>query len=262
MISALLFGCGASGPADGPLYWVEQPPVLPSPPHRGGALEPPDWLVGRLEPAKDEGHTDQVALPELTTPYGLPYEPIDLMSGFDDVRGRGRIHAAIDFEGVGPDNGLGTPIFAIGRSRVTMLGSGHDNPREFGRPLRGSGTVRRSGSRLPRSLEIPGYGRVYFFTRNYGRWRSGTVIVTELLDGPLAGYQVRYMHLGAIHPDLRVGDEIERGQEIGLMGGTAVQDAPPHLHIDVEDLEGERVDLAPYIGLHGLEAAQEVGEDC
>ena len=113
-------------------------------------------------------------------------------------------------------------------------------------------------------MDVNGYGRVYFFTRNYGRWRSGTIIVTELLEGPLAEHTVRYMHLGSIHPDLEAGDIVERGQEIGLMGGTAVQSAGPHLHIDAEDSEETRIDLTPYFGLEGDETGEEdvEGPDC
>jgi murein DD-endopeptidase MepM/ murein hydrolase activator NlpD len=96
---------------------------------------------------------------------------------------------------------------------------------------------------------VPGYGRVYFFTRDYGSWRSGTIIVTEALEGPMAGYRFRYMHLGAIHPGLQVGDEVEAGQELGLMGGTAIQTDSPHVHIDIEDLDADRVDVAPLLGL-------------
>jgi len=102
-------------------------------------------------------------------------------------------------------------------------------------------------------MTVAGYGRVYFFTRNYGRWRSGTIIETELLDGPLAGHTVRYMHLGAIHPDLQEGDIVERGQEIGLLGGTAVMTDSPHLHIDASNRRGNRIDLSSYMGIdsHG-----------
>ena len=59
------------------------------------------------------------------------------------------------------------------------------------------------------------------------------------------------MHLGAIHPELRVGDVVEAGQEIGLMGGTAVMHDAPHVHIDIEDEDGDRIDVAPLLGLEG-----------
>lgn len=257
---ALVAGCAATsaGPAQ-PELMIARPPVLPSTPQFGGTVEEPLWLSEAscpIEPVVYE-------LPEAETIYALPYQPVRIMSPFGDRRGR-RLHRALDFSGQGPDSGLGTPIFAIGRSRITMLGSGEEDRRAFGRPLRGSGTTRRGGRRLPRSMLVPEYGRVYFFTRNYGRWRSGTIIITELLEGPLAGHTVRYMHLGAIHPDLEVGMTVERGQEIGLMGGTAVQDAGPHLHIDAENEDDERIDLTPYFGLEGDETGDEEveGPDC
>ncbi len=186
------------------------------------------------------------------TPYGRPMKHFELLSGYRDRRGRKR-HNALDLEGVGRFSGLGTPIYAVGRSRIQMLGSSWDEPRAFGRVLRRRGTVRRGGHTLPASMTVAGYGRVYFFTRNYGRWRSGTIIETELLDGPLAGHTVRYMHLGAIHPDLQEGDIVERGQEIGLLGGTAVMTDSPHLHIDASNRRGNRIDLSSYMGIdsHG-----------
>ena len=258
-------GCAGTPETPTPVFSVARPPVLPQPPQRGGVVDAPEWLLVRIGQGDKEGvPTDLVRVSVDEPIYALPYQPVRIMSPFDDVRGRGRLHRAIDFAGVGPDLGLGTPIFAIGRSRIERLGSGEVDPFNFGRPLRGSGTVRRGGHRLPRSLEIPEYGRVYFFTRNYGRWRSGTIIITEMLEGPLAGHTVRYMHLGAIHPDLEVGDIVERGQEIGLMGGTAVQSAGPHLHIDAEDSEDTRIDLTPYFGLDGDETGEEEveGPDC
>jgi murein DD-endopeptidase MepM/ murein hydrolase activator NlpD len=96
---------------------------------------------------------------------------------------------------------------------------------------------------------IPGYGVVHWFTRDYGSWRSGTIISTEVVEGDWEGYRVRYMHLGAIYPGLAEGDIVEAGQELGLMGGTAIQFDSPHVHIDMEDLHGDRVDIAPLLGL-------------
>ena len=218
-------------PALGPITSTDQIMVWPP--------KPPFLLVA---PAKSE----------LTAHYELPLKHFDVMSGYRDRRGRGR-HNALDFEAIGPNCGLGTPIFAIGRSRVIRLGSSAGDSGNFGRLLRRRGTVRRGGRILPASMVVPVYGRVFFFTRNYGRWRSGTIIETELIEGPLAGFTVRYMHLGAIHPDLQVGDTIQRGQEIGLMGGTAILRDRPHVHFDVSDPRGNRVDPSPFLGLdeHG-----------
>ena len=98
-------------------------------------------------------------------------------------------------------------------------------------------------------MTLPEYGQVYFFTRNYGRWRSGTIISIELIDGPLKGHTVRYMHLGAVHPSMELDGIVERGQEIGVMGGTAVMQDLPHLHIDVTGPRARRVDPSPFIGI-------------
>ena len=199
--------------------------------------KPPFMLVG---PAKSG----------LASLYELPLKHFEVMSGYRDRRGRRR-HHALDFEGIGPNCGLGTPVFAIGRSRIVLLGSSAEDSSNFGRLLRRRGTVRRGGRTLPTSMVVPGYGRVYFFTRNYGRWRSGTIIETELLEGPLAGFTVRYMHLGAIHPELEEGDIVRRGQQIGLMGGTAILTDRPHVHFDIADRRGNRVDPSPYLGIDG-----------
>jgi len=179
----------------------------------------------------------------------LPYSMRRVFRGFGACRGNRHFHEAIDVGGVGDDGGLGTPIYAMSRSRVTFIGLPSEDPAQFGTPDRRSGNVVRGGRELPRSKVVPGYGRVFFFTRNYGSWRSGTVIVTVGVGGPLDGHRIRYMHLGAVHPDLKVGDVVEAGQEIGLMGGTAVQQASPHVHIDVEAPDGRRLDVAPLLGL-------------
>ncbi len=92
-------------------------------------------------------------------------------------------------------------------------------------------------------------GRVFFFTSSYGSSRTGAIIVTEVLEGPLEGHQVRYMHLGAIRPDLSPGVIVDSGEEIALMGGTAILESAPHVHIDAENPQGDRVDMAPYLGL-------------
>lgn len=180
----------------------------------------------------------------------LPYSLDRVLSTFGDCRDGGRRqHRGLDIGGVGDNQGLGTPVRSMVRARITMIGTGEQDPDRFGRPDTRSGTTERARQDLPRSFVVPGYGRVYFFTRDYGSWRSGTIIVTEALEGPMAGYRIRYMHLGGIHPGLQVGDEVEAGQELGLMGGTAIQSDSPHVHIDIEDLNAQRVDVAPLLGL-------------
>lgn len=182
-----------------------------------------------------------------------PYPLSNVFSTFGDCRPGGRTHSGLDIGGVGPDGGIGTPIYAMSRVKITYIGRPEDDPDKFGQPDRGRGHAQRGprAMKLPRSKEVPGYGVVNFFTRTYGSWRTGTILVMEGLDGPLKGHRVRYMHLGAIHPELRVGDIVEGGQEVGLMGGTAVQHDMPHVHIDIETADGSRVDVAPYVGLPG-----------
>jgi murein DD-endopeptidase MepM/ murein hydrolase activator NlpD len=181
--------------------------------------------------------------------YLPPHAPTNIISGFWDCRPGGRIHRGLDFAGVGPNAGLGTPVVSIGRARVVGIGRPDDDPTRYGRPLRRGRTTERGGRSLPISAELEGYGRVHFFTETYGSWRTGAIVVTLLLEGPLVGHRVRYMHLGAIRPDLAVGQVVEAGEEIGVLGGTAVQHSTPHVHVDVEDPDERRVDLAPYLGL-------------
>ena len=179
----------------------------------------------------------------------LPYPVQRIFRGFGACRGNRHYHEAIDIGGLGPDQGIGTPIRSMGRARVTLIGRGSDDPGEFGRPDTRGGTVKRGGHELPRSKVVDGYGKVYFFTRDRGRWRSGDVVVTVGMGGPLDGHEARYMHLGAVRPGLKVGDIVEAGEELGLLGGTGVQESSPHLHLDVENPEGEKIDVAPLLGL-------------
>lgn len=182
--------------------------------------------------------------------FVLPYAVERVYGTFGDCRSGGRRqHSGIDLGGIGENAGLGTPVRAMARARVTMIGRPDEDPGRFGRPDTRSGNVERNGELLPRVLPVSAYGNVAFFTRDYGSWHSGAIIVTEVIGTELDGYQIRYMHLGAVHPELREGDVIEAGQELGLMGGTAIMHDHPHVHIDIEDEDGERIDPAPYVGL-------------
>jgi murein DD-endopeptidase MepM/ murein hydrolase activator NlpD len=181
-----------------------------------------------------------------------PYSLRRVFRGFGKCRKGKHTHQAIDIGGVGENSGLGTPIFAMGRSKVTLIGLPREDPRQFGAPDVGRGTVRRGYKGnlvLPKQQRVPGYGKVNYFTKDYGSWRSGVVVSTKVLEGPLAGHEVRYMHLGAVHPTLKRGTVVEAGEELGLMGGTAIMDSAPHVHIDITDPEGARVDVARLLGL-------------
>lgn len=210
-------------------------------------------------PAADEGlapHEDVRVLPRQPAQVGqpaagivLPY-PLDRIYGvFYDCRRGGRLHRGLDIGGVGEHHGLGSPVRAMVRSRIVFIGTPESDARQFGRRDTRSGTVDRRGHALPRRGEHGVYGTVYYHTRDYGSWHAGVTIIFEALDSAIAGHRVRYMHLAAVHPELRVGDEVEAGQEVGLMGGTAILRDLPHLHIDIEDAEGRRVDVAPLLGL-------------
>ncbi|MCA9516976.1 MAG: hypothetical protein KC635_18665 [Myxococcales bacterium] len=181
----------------------------------------------------------------------LPYPTLDVYRAFGKCRGNGRHnHEAIDLGGVGPNGGLGTAVRAMARSRVVEIGLGAKKPGKYGYPDTREGSCRRGRFEYPRQMRLAGYGLVTFFTRHKGAWRTGNVVITEVLDGPLAGHTVRYMHLGAARPDLKRGDVLEPGEELGVLGGTAVQESAPHVHIDVHDPDGNAVDVAPLIGLH------------
>jgi len=178
----------------------------------------------------------------------LPYPLDNPFRGWVECTGRGH-HKAFDIGGVGPAGGLGTVVRALGKARVVQIGMPADDPERFGTPLTGVATVMRSGTELPAWKDVPGYGKVWFFTKDYGRHRSGGTIALKLLDGPLVGHEVHYLHVAAARRGLAVGDEVEAGDELGLLGGTAVLDAPPHLHLSIETPEGRSLDVGPIFGI-------------
>ena len=212
----------------------------------GGATE----RVGTI--ADEDGHwlvREPARVRSLEPGFALPY-PVERIYGtFGDCRSGGRQHRGLDIGGIGPDDGLGTPIRSIVRAEVTAIRRPEDDPGRYGRRDTRGGTTTRSGHRLPRSADVSGYGEVHFFTRDHGSWHTGEMIETRAIGTGLDGYRIRYMHLGAVHPELRVGDVVESGQEIGLMGGTAVMESLPHVHIDIEDHDERRVDVAPILGM-------------
>ena len=194
--------------------------------------------------------------PKEVSEKGLPFEPGfvqpypygNLMRQYNGGNCR---HRGLDIGFVGERNhGMGTVVNAATHSVITLIGKAGENVGEFGKLDTRSGEVVRTGKKFPRQILVPGYGLVYPFSRNYGRWRSGTVIVTKVLDGPYKDYIIRYMHLGGVRPDLHVGSEVQAGEHIGLMGGTAVLDSYPHVHIDMEMPDKKtRIDPGPLIGL-------------
>ncbi len=197
-----------------------------------------------VQPTPDQRH---VAL-FLPNGVALPYPLGNLMRGWTPCTRRGS-HRAIDIGGVGPHDGLGTPVRAMGHARVVRIGLPTEDPARYGAPLESGETVLRGHRDLPVRGEVPGYGTVHFFTRNYGSHRSGAVIALEGLSGPLKGYTLTYMHLAAVHPGLKVGSVVRAGEEIGLMGGTAVQRDPPHLHLEIDHPDGQRLDPGRLLGI-------------
>ncbi len=179
--------------------------------------------------------------------FAQPYPYGNLMRQYNGNKCR---HRGLDIGAVGEVNGgVGTVINSATKAKVTLIGRTGQNTGEFGKLDKRRGIVKRTGKKYPRQILAPGYGIVYPFSRTYGRWRSGMVIVTKVLEGPLKDYTIRYMHMADIRPDLKVGSIVEAGEHIALMGGTAVMDSWPHMHIDMETPDGRRADLAPYIGL-------------
>jgi murein DD-endopeptidase MepM/ murein hydrolase activator NlpD len=221
----------------------------------GGTQAPPPNDGPLSDSAMDDDGETIVRRPVITHPvlpgFALPYSLDRIFGTFGDCRSGGRRqHSGLDLGGVGDDAGVGTPVRSMVRARITFIGRGEDDPEQFGVPDDRDGFVIRGNDvELPRRAMVRGYGLVNFFTRDYGSWRSGDVVVTEAIGSGIDGYVVRYMHIAEPHPELSVGDEVEAGQELGLMGGTAVQRDLPHVHIDMSTPDGERVDIAPFLGM-------------
>jgi len=196
-------------------------------------------------------------LPEHILPplagFAYPVEHPRLMRGFD---GAGCFHQGIDIGAYGPHGGVGKTVFAITESVVTFIGTPEKSAHRYGRRDRRSGMVKRGGYVVPRRMDVDGYGTVYPVTRNHGAARTGVFLVTQALHPLIEGYSVRYMHFAALRSDLKVGDILKAGEEIGIMGSTAILESAPHVHIDMEDQRNVRVDVAPFIGLNRLLASK------
>jgi len=179
----------------------------------------------------------------------LPYPLDNLFRGWTECASRRGGHHALDIGGVGPDYGVGTPVRAMARSKVMAFATTESDPVRCGKPLKDATTTVRSRMTLPTSKEIDGYGRVWFFSTNYGGHRSGGFITLEILDGPYKGHTVRYLHIAAVNPHLHVGDEVDAGDEVALLGGTAVMDAGPHVHVVMTSPAGTDLDVGKVFGI-------------
>ena len=190
--------------------------------------------------------TSQLGLP-IEPGYVQPYPYGNLMRLYNGNRCR---HRGLDIGTVGSENGgMGTVINSATPGVITFIGRTGQDTFNFGKADTRAGTTRRTGKTYPRQILVPGYGLVYPFSRNYGKWRSGTIIAIRITRGPLEDHIVRYMHLAAVRPDLHVGDSVQAGEHIALMGGTAILEAWPHGQSERETPDRKRTDLAPYIGL-------------
>ena len=52
-----------------------------------------------------------------------------------------------------------------------------------------------------------------------------------------SGYATFYMHLGRVHPNLEVGDEISAGAPVGTIGLSGIEHSSPHLHFGIRQGE-------------------------
>jgi len=179
----------------------------------------------------------------------LPYPLENIFRGYGRCKRGRHTHRALDIGGVGPNWGLGTPVRAMAKAKVIHVGTPESDPKRYGTRDIGPGTVVRGKTTLPKQIQVRGYGAVHPFTRNYGRLRTGVLVVTRGTDGRMKGHEIKYMHLAALHPDIKKGVVVEAGQELGLMGGTAVQTDPPHLHLAIENRAGNPIDPARILGI-------------
>lgn len=217
----------------------------------GAAPAPKGRAPKRVSPAKVAKKAEDPRYRPywISRDLALPYPLDNLFRGFAECRRHGYRHKALDIGGVGEDYGVGTPVRSMARARVVAFGTPAMDPAGYGAPLEGVDTVVRSGFHLPAHRVIAGYGLVTFFTRNYGSHRTGGMVETRVLEGRYKGYTIKYMHLAAVRPELAVGAELAAGEELGLLGGTAVQDSPPHVHVAIENPRGVPVDVGPILGI-------------
>lgn len=179
----------------------------------------------------------------------VPYPLDNLFRGWTECASKRGGHHALDIGGVGKDYGVGTPIRAMTKAKVVSFATTTSDPTRCGKPLQDGATTVRSGNTLPTSGEIASYGKVWFFSADYGAHRSGGFITLKMLEGPYEGGTVRYLHIAAVRPDLKVGDIVEAGDEVALLGGTAVMDAPPHVHVQMETKDGHDLDVGKVLGI-------------
>ncbi|MEE2757907.1 MAG: peptidoglycan DD-metalloendopeptidase family protein [Myxococcota bacterium] len=194
-----------------------------------------------------KGNPQKRAWEEPAPGFAYPLDNMRPMRGFDSEK---CWHQGVDIGGVNDMGGVGEKVYAIVKAKIYFIGTPESDPRKFGHRVVGVGKPQlRGGYLVPTQLEVDGYGTVYPFTRNLGTAKTGVFIVTKAIHPKLDGYKVRYMHLAAVRPDLQRGDIVEAGEEIGVLGSTAIMHSAPHVHIDIENKRSVRVDVSQYIGL-------------
>ena len=120
-----------------------------------------------------------------------------------------------------PANGKVTSPFGMRHHpilRIRKLHPGVDIPVDTGTPVfaTGDGIVEKS------EYNVNGYG--YHI----------------VISHPKAGYKTLYAHLSKIPDHIQPGRRVKRGERIGLSGNTGLS-AAPHVHYEVHDLEGGRL---------------------
>ena len=101
--------------------------------------------------------------------------------------------------------------------KIRKLHPGVDIPVHRGTPVyaTGDGIVEETG-----------------YTSGYG--------IRVLIRHPIAGYKTLYAHLSKISSHVRLGRWVKRGEQIALSGNTGLS-AAPHVHYEVQDLEGRKL---------------------
>lgn len=224
--------------------------VLGAPSHMLKSAPMANALPYRLPPRINTG----MGIRPPKSGFAHPVEHMRLMRGFD---GEACWHQGIDIGGQGELGGVGQAVRSIVKSKIIFIGTPELDAKKFGRRDRRRGYAKRHHFRIPRQIEVPGYpAPIHPMTRTLGSSRTGVFIVTEAMHPQMQKYRVRYLHLAAVKPGLKAGDIVEAGEELGLMGATAIMVSAPHVHIDVETRAGIRFNPAHLLGLDKIYSAR------
>jgi murein DD-endopeptidase MepM/ murein hydrolase activator NlpD len=144
------------------------------------------------------------------------------LSGYDCPNDRPWFHSGMDLAAA-----RGTVLFSVLHGRVTYVGVS-------------------TGARV---CTFPG--------AEEPRTNLGWMIQIQALnsDGTLGPYTVKYGHTIVGSQRVQVGDEVQPGQILGLMGSTGCSTGP-HLHFMVQNERGEFLDPMNFIGPNRRELTQ------